>query len=117
MALRTIPINAAALGPLPLIQVAEKERRADDGTVSQRVNAAGEPVWAVTVLVQQEGARPDLLEVSVSGQRPQLDPMTPLRFSNLTGRMWEMNGRAGISYSADAVAPSAASPVHKTGGD
>jgi hypothetical protein len=115
MALRNIPIDAAALGPLPFIQVAEKERRSDDGTVSQRVNAAGEPVWAVTVLVQQEGAKPELLEVAVSGQRPQLDPMSPLRFSNLTGRLWEMNGRAGISYSADAVAPAVS--VHKTGGD
>lgn len=116
MSLRYLPIDTASLGPLPFIQVAAKERRADDGTVSQRVNAVGEPVWAVTVLVQQEGAKPDLLEISVSGERPQLDPMTPLRFSNLTGRMWEMNGRAGISYSAEAVAP-AASPVHKTGGD
>ena len=31
---------------------------------------------------------------------PQLPEFTPVRFHGLTARMWEMNGKSGISFSA-----------------
>ena len=63
----------------------------------------GQPVWEVSVLVKEDGARPELEQVAVpSAQQPVL-PFGPCRFEGLVARPWLFNGRAGTALSASSV--------------
>lgn len=106
--MRTIPIDISALGDLVAVDVVAKMTRVEQGDSwvegpQKRDTATGQPVWEVSVLVKEDGSRPELEQVAVpSAQQPVL-PFGPCRFENLVARPWLFNGRAGTALSAASV--------------
>lgn len=103
--MQSFPIDTAKLPQLTFLASAPKI--ADRATGLQKTNANDVPVWSVQVLVAATDDRQAELEtISVPAKSaPAFDPMTPVSFENLRGFFWQMNGRAGVSMSAESVAP------------
>lgn len=119
MSLKNLPLDAAKLGPALCIAVAPKTDL--DGV--QRIDKDGVATWTVSVAVAPpDGGRAAMLEVAVPGEPVGLGMGMQVSFVNLEGFFWEMNGRAGIAFRADAVvpappsAPAAPAPAPKAGG-
>lgn len=99
--MRTIPVDCSKL--TLLVAGAIQPATTQDG--SPRRDGAGRPLFTVPVIVMVEGGNADTLTVRVAGPVPQVPPLTPVKFSNLVARPWAMDGRSGVSYSADGIAP------------
>jgi hypothetical protein len=72
-------------------------------------NREGTPLLNVSCIIPPtaEGAKLDTLEVRVPapGVAKQIPPYTPVKFVGLVARAWSVDGRSGVSFSADSVAP------------
>ena len=106
--MRTIPIDVAALGDLTAVDVSPKMTRLESGDGwspgPQKVDAAtGLPVFEVSVLVKEEGSRPELELVAVPSAQAPVLPFGGVTFEGLIGRHWAMGSRSGVSFSAAAV--------------
>jgi hypothetical protein len=69
----------------------------------EKKNRDGVPINKITVLALREGQKAELLEVSVAKAIPAFTPMEEVAFDGLEARLWQMNGRAGLSVSATGV--------------
>jgi len=107
MTLRNIPVEQARLGPALCVAVTPKT----DLEGVQRADRDGVPTWSVAVALAPQDGRAALIEVAVPGEPVGLAPGTYVIFRGLTAFMWEIAGRAGMSYRADAVAPGGAPDV------
>lgn len=91
-------INAVLAGIVPHIR---------DGVAA--TNREGTPLMNVSCIIPPtaEGAKLDTLEVRVPapGVAKQIPPYSPVKFVGLVARAWSFEGRSGISFSADSVAP------------
>src|SRR5579859_6030355 len=97
--MRSIPVNTSAL---TLVAVAVVQATDQDG--KPKANQMGEPLWRVQLLVTGDGAeRAELLDVTVPGERPTVQPMQPVEAVGLTARGWSMGDRSGISFSTSAI--------------
>lgn len=101
--MQSFPIDHAKLPQLSFLAVSPKI--ADRATGTQKTNALDIPVWSVQVLVAAtEDRQAELETISVPAKiAPSFDPMTVLSFENLRGFFWQMNGRAGVSMTAESV--------------
>ena len=102
----SLPLDQARMGTTLVLSVAPDT----DQTGAQKMNGDNVPVWKVETLLKpparEDGSAPksETVYVKLAGRTaPQLAEFTPVRFHGLTARMWEMNGKSGISFSADSV--------------
>lgn len=99
--MRQIPVDPSLL--FLVLGVAPAMR---DG--QPRTGEDGQPLMEVTAAYMPGGAdRPEMLTVRVPAAKVPtgLSPATPVRFEHLTARPWQMDGRGGVAYSADALIP------------
>lgn len=106
--MRAIPVATDLLGELIAVGVAPKMTRVEQGDSwaegpQKKDTQTGLPVWEVSVIVKEDGARPELEQVMVPSQTEPVLPFGPCRFEALTARPWLFNGRAGVSLSAANV--------------
>lgn len=101
--MQSFPIDHAKLPQLSFLAVAPKI--ADRATGTQKTNALDIPIWSVQVLMAAtEDRQAELETISVPSKiAPSFDPMTVLSFENLRGFFWQMNGKSGVSMSAESV--------------
>ena len=71
------------------------------------VNREGQPMMNVSCIVPptKEGGKFETIEVRVpaAGIAKQIPPYSQVRFENLTARMWAIETRSGLSFSAVSV--------------
>lgn len=98
--MRSIPVNTDRVGLFQAISIEAKNR---DGV--QSTTPEGLPVWKLQVLLTPaDGSKASLEEISIPAQNsPNIPPLTAVKFKDLTARHWEMNGRSGVSLSAEGV--------------
>jgi hypothetical protein len=99
--MKTIPVDASRL--TALVGAAVEPATTPSG--QQRTDRTGKPLFNVPIVVVVEGAAPDTLTVRVPGPIGQMAPLTQVRLVGLIARPWQMDGRAGVSFSAQAVQP------------
>jgi hypothetical protein len=73
----------------------------------QVMNRDGAPMMVVSciVLPSVEEGKIDTVEIRVpaSGVPKSLAPYSAVKFQRLSGRAWAIDGRSGVSFTADAV--------------
>lgn len=78
-----------------------------DENKQQKTDFEGTPVWTVECLYRPEATgdfqpKAEVVAVRVpSPTEPKVPAMTEVMFDRLVARQWSMNGRSGISLSAD----------------
>lgn len=77
----------------------------DFTTKVQRVSAEGFPLWDIHVTyldLGEERPRPEQVRIRVPhAVDPQIATSTPVRFGGLRLNLWEIDGKAGHTWSAD----------------
>ncbi|WP_045880005.1 hypothetical protein [Pseudofrankia sp. DC12] len=77
----------------------------------QRTNFDGVPLWDLDVTVAVSGAGASVLKLRVAlASAPKVEMCQPVTLSGLRARVWEMNGRHGVAWSVETVAPLGATP-------
>lgn len=90
--MRSIPV---AVDRLSLIAVVVSESLDPDG--KRKSNQMGEPLWKCQLMATE------LLDVTVPGARPEIQPLQAVEVENLVARAWAMDGRSGVSFSATSI--------------
>ena len=107
--MQNLPIDTDRLS-VPVVVMAP-ELKTDPETGEVKNDRDGNPVWRVGVAVAMLGRRKaDVIDVSTPVKPEGVAIGTPVRLVNLVARTWDMNGRFGVSFSADGVTP-AVSPA------
>ncbi|MFE0130324.1 hypothetical protein ACFWY6_01820 [Streptomyces sp. NPDC059037] len=98
------PVDMTRLG-IARCEIAPEPRVTPDGEV--RRDRDGNPQWITGVVVRQlEGRRMDAINVIVSGAQPTgIKEGAEVRLTNLWANEWEVDGRRGTSWRADAITP------------
>lgn len=102
--MQRMKLDETANGDFQAIDVSARTDR--EGT--QRKNRDDVPQWEVEVLHRpaKEGSDAEVIKIKIAAEKaPEVRPMTPVSFPGLQAFFWEMNGRSGISLSADEVKP------------
>lgn len=100
--MQQIPIDSSRLPQMTFLRVTPKI--ADRNSNAQKKNSQDVPLWAVQVLLTDQDRKAELEEIAIPAHiEPVIAPMTPVLFENLRAFFWSMNGRAGISLSADSM--------------
>nr|WP_165985923.1 hypothetical protein [Streptomyces sp. YIM 98790] len=100
--MQAIPVDVGQLG-LVLCAVAPAVK-VDRETGKPRTDAEGRQVWTVGLMVTQaDGQRASVISVSVPGEPVGLVAGQPVEVAGLVAQQWEMNGRRGLSFRADAI--------------
>jgi len=99
--MRNIPVDTARL--TTLVGGAIEAATTPDGT--PRRNRAGQVLFNVPLVVVIENASADTLVVRIPGPVPQVPPLTPVRLVELVARPWTMDGRSGVSFTAEGLQP------------
>lgn len=98
--MQLIPVDPA----LNLVFLAAVPHTRDGAAVTNR---DGQPLVNVSCLIPptQDGGKADTVEVRVAAPAvpKQLQPYSPIQFERLIARAWSVDGRSGISFSAEAV--------------
>ena len=102
MSLKSLPLDVARLGPALCIAVAVK---ADTLTGEVKKDTEGVTQYVVTVAFTPQDRKAALVEVTVSGEPQGLIVGTHVALRGLEAFFWEIGGRAGLAYRADAVVP------------
>lgn len=95
--------NNSILTVLKCEAVSEFNSDEDAEPVQQKHRRTGLPLWSVTVSYEHElDFEPENCQVRISSAKnPGLVP-GPIRFGGLSFRTWNMNGKKGLSISADS---------------
>ena len=97
--MRRIPVDVPALGDVRFVQA--ETRTDEDGKPLLRGNVH---VQRASVLVKPRNDKPEVIEVNVVQDDPiRLGDNEKIRVENLTVMLWQNEGRAGLSYNADAI--------------
>lgn len=97
--MKSIPVDTSVV-QFVAIEVVAAER--DGEQVTERDTKV--PGWKVQALAMMAGAKPEVIEVRIyAPTAPVVTPYAPCEFGNLVGRPWLMDGRAGVSFSAQNV--------------
>jgi hypothetical protein len=99
--MRTIPVDTSNRrfligGPI---------KAATDDSGAVRNNPEGRPLFLVPVVVVAEDTGAETFTVRVPGPIAALPVMTEVKVGTLSARPWNMNGRSGVSFSADSITP------------
>ena len=65
----------------------------------------GEPLYRYEVVIWARADQERQVVKIKTAQREELPLGAPVSFEGLSGRMWQIDGRAGISLTADAIKP------------
>ncbi|WP_428935513.1 hypothetical protein [Streptomyces sp. ACT015] len=66
----------------------------------------GNPLWITTLSVRSAASRKaDVVEVVTSGQPQGIEEGALVRVLNLWANDWEIDGRSGVTFKADALEP------------
>ncbi|GAA3181763.1 hypothetical protein JYK22_31045 [Nonomuraea sp. RK-328] len=102
--MRTIPIPVDT-GKLTITCVkAPRPRVLNKDTGEIKTDKNGNTVYEVTVSVEDEFGRIELVKIGITGEPP-ITAGDPVNAVGLVGYVWEMSGRWGISYRASALLP------------
>lgn len=94
-----IPVSVPALGDVRFLGC---EARTDNE--GKPVLRDGVPVQRVSVLVAPPDGRREVIDVNVTQAEPINGPeYGKAKIMNLTARPWVIDGRDGVSFSADAI--------------
>ena len=85
----------AAGPPEPVLDFDSKQPRA---------NRDGEAMFTVSVIAMSSDGT-DVLKVKVPGEPKGIVRGASLKVTGLVGTYWELNGRSGVSFSAERVEP------------
>lgn len=99
--MKTIPVDTKSITMLVggVIQAATSP----DG--SPKRDKSGRPLFQVPIVVVSEAANADTFVVRVPGPIAQVAPLMPVNFHGLVARPWSMEGRSGVSFSAESMQP------------
>lgn len=105
--MRSFPVDMNRL--TNVVAVSEASPDVDlDG--KPKANRDGEPLHVVQVAVTFDGAV-SLVKVKVAGEAPKVAVGAPVTLLGLVGLQWQMAGRHGIAWSAQAIRPAASVTV------
>jgi hypothetical protein len=100
MIMNTLPIDQ---NRITLITAGESYT-AKDQAGNQVLNKEGKPLWFIPTLLTAPNSRPEMVRVKIaSSQPPKVNPGVPIKFIGLQVIIWELNGKHGISYKAEAI--------------
>jgi hypothetical protein len=103
--MKNLPLDADRLGAALCISVGVKT---DPMTGVIRTTREGVTQYVVAVAVTPAERKAALIEVTVDGEPSGLVVGTYVKLRGLEGFMWEMEGRAGVSFRADSIVPTLA---------
>jgi hypothetical protein len=99
--MKDLPLDQTAINP---VFVAAVPHTREGAAVTNR---DGQPLTNVScvVLPTEAGGKVETMEVRVPSESvpKQLQPFQPVQFDRLIARAWAVDGRSGISFSANAV--------------
>ncbi|MGH2689095.1 MAG: hypothetical protein ACRDKW_09865 [Actinomycetota bacterium] len=96
-----LPIDTSAI----VFSVALPPEPARDwDTKEQRIDADGQPVYAIQLVALGEGSA-QILPVKFAGKPEGLTQGMPLKVTGLFATPWSMNDRFGVSFRAQSIVP------------
>lgn len=117
--MRSIPVDVSRVAFLALaVGRAEVRQNPEDrnSPMVAKADRNGQPLWRVQVAAKLldgvEGddldeVRAEPFDVQVAGERPKVSALDAIEFVGLVARAWQMDGRAGVSFTAASVAKAA----------
>jgi hypothetical protein len=100
--MREIPVDPAQI--VAAVVMGEPSAATFQG--EQQVNQDGLPVWKVEITVAIADSGASTVPVKIAGRAaPRLSLGQPVTFVGLRARVWEMDRRHGVSYSAREIRP------------
>ncbi|MGP3914265.1 SCO3933 family regulatory protein [Nonomuraea sp. 10N515B] len=102
--MRTIPIPVDTRKLTITCVKAPRPRLLNKDTGEIKTDKNGNTVYEVTVSVEDESGRIELVRIGIAGE-PSITPGDQINAVDLVGYVWEMSGRWGISYRASALLP------------
>jgi len=110
-----LPIDTSRLQFL-VVAPAEQLRQYEEGKPREawapRTDGNGEILWRVQIVVLGDGEA-DIIRVAVPGD-PKLSQGEMVRVEAMTAQAWEMEGRSGMAFRAQAIRSAGA---RSTGGE
>lgn len=103
-----IPVDASALGDIRFVSTEPRTDRE-----GKPVLRDGTPVQRASILVRPDDGKSEVIAVDVVRALPfTLGELARVRVMNLIARPWSIDGRDGVSFSADDIQP-LSSPINK----
>ncbi|MGA2928988.1 MAG: hypothetical protein ABSG43_23975 [Solirubrobacteraceae bacterium] len=101
-----MPIDTSRLQFL-VVAPAEQLRKFEEGKPREfwgpRTDVNGEILWRVQLVALGDGEA-DIIRVSIAGE-PKLTQGEMVRVEGMTAQAWEMDGRSGMTFRANAIRP------------
>ncbi|MBF8186255.1 hypothetical protein ITP53_10955 [Nonomuraea sp. K274] len=107
--MRTIPIPVDTTKLVITCVKAPKPRLVNKDTGEIKTDKNGNTVYEVTVSVEDEFGRIELVKIGTSGEPP-ISAGQQINATGMVGYVWEISGRWGISYRAAALLPAGGEP-------
>ncbi|MEV0150362.1 MULTISPECIES: hypothetical protein [unclassified Nonomuraea] len=102
--MRTVPIPVDTSKLTITCVKAPRPRVLNKDTGEIKTDKNGNTVYEVTVSVEDEFGRIELVKIGITGEPP-ISAGDPVNAVGLVGYVWEIAGRWGISYRASALLP------------
>jgi hypothetical protein len=102
--MRTVPIPVDVSKLAITCVKAPRPRLLNKDTGEIKTDKNGNTVYEVTVSVEDEFGRIELVKIAISGEPP-IKAGDAVNAVGLLGYVWEISGRWGISYRATALLP------------
>ena len=98
--MNTLPIDQSKITTI----IAGEAYEAKDMTGNQALTKEGKPMWFIPVLLTSPKSRPEMVRVKIANnQNPKVIPGHPVKFIGLQVIVWELNGKHGVSFKAEAI--------------
>ncbi|WP_219460032.1 SCO3933 family regulatory protein [Nonomuraea rhizosphaerae] len=102
--MRTVPIPVDTSKLIVTCVKAPKPRLLNKDTGEIKTDKNGNTVFEVTVSVEDEFGRIELVKIGITGEPP-IKAGDSVNVVGLLGYVWEISGRWGIAYRATALLP------------
>lgn len=102
--MRTVPIPVDVSKLTMTCVKAPRPRVLNRETGEIKTDKQGNTVYEVTVSVEDEFGRIELLKIGITGEPP-IKAGDPVNAVGMLGYVWEISGRWGIAYRASALLP------------
>ena len=80
------------------------EPRTDQSGRQRTEKGTGAPQWQLQLVAMDETGA-EVIRVTVAGNPPEVVPGQPVQVEGLVAFPWQQDGRSGVAYRADAIAP------------
>jgi hypothetical protein len=106
--MNVIPVDPSAL--ISAVVMSDPGPALFDG--KQRTNRDDVPLWDLDVTVAVKGAGASVVRLRIAAaSAPAVRMGQPVSLVGLRARVWEMNGRHGVSWSAESITPAGLPPA------